>query len=847
MSENKNNPDLKSSITVTDMYKDWYLDYASYVILERAIPRYEDGLKPVQRRILHALKEMDDGRFHKVANVIGQTMQYHPHGDAAINDALISIGQKELLIETQGNWGDSRTGDKAAAARYIETRLSNFSNEVAFNKDITILLDSYDGRKQEPEVLPIKFPILLYQGVEGIAVGLSTKILPHNFNEILKSMISYLKGRAFTLYPDFKTGGYIDIDHYNQGKRGGKIRVRSAIDIIDKNKLIIKNTPYGVNTNSLIESIVKANDKGKIKIKSIEDNTAEDVEIIINLIKGTSPDITIDALYAFTNCEVSISPNCCVIINNSPQFISVNKLLKISTDYAISVFKKELEHKLNKFLEKWHFQTLEIIFISNKIYRKMEKSTSWDSMIAMIEKSLEPFRKDLKKDVSVDDIEKLTELKIKRISKYDLDKAKKNILTIEEQISSTKRNLNNLVDYAIDYYETLMNDYGKNQIRSSSIEKFDSISVRRVAIANKKLYVNKKDGFIGFDLKADEFVSECSELDNIIVFLKNGTYMVTQVGPKKYIGNNIIYAAIWKKNDSHMIYNYIYKDSNSSWSYVKRFSITSAIRDRVYTLTKNEDKSKAIYLTANPNSEAEIISIDLDFKSKARVKNLEYDFSKLDIKSKNAKGNILTKYSVRKIEQRSIGESTLGGKDFWLDEVLGRLNHDERGRYLGKFNSKDTLLIVKNDGVYSMLKIDLNYRFKVSEIKILEKFIADSIFSCMYYDGETKNYFIKRFKIETKTLNKEFIFINESKGTRLLLVSIDSSPLFKFNYHSNSGTKKTKHIDVADFVQIKGWKSRGNKVSSLKRMSGFEVLEKEENEESDEIDGFNGNTMNLFE
>ena len=858
MDDDKKEIGFRDSFSVSEMYQKWYLDYASYVILERAIPRYEDGLKPVQRRILHALKNIDDGRFHKVANVIGQTMQFHPHGDAAINDALVALGQKDLLVDTQGNWGDHRTGDRAAASRYIETRLTDFAKEVSFNKNITNWIDSYDGRNKEPEVLPVKFPILLYQGAEGIAVGLSTKILPHNFNEIIKSIILYLKGKSFTLLPDFTTGGSIDIDSYNRGARGGKVRVRADIDVLDKNTLVVTSVPYGVTTTSLIDSIIKANDKNKIKIKNIEDNTSENVEIVVNLIKGTSPDMTIDALYAFTNCEASISPNCCVIIDNRPEFINVNKLLKYSVDHYMNIFRMELEYDLSKLQDKWHQQSLEIIFISNRIYRKIEDLSSLDLIISTIGKSLETFTENLTRPITEDDISRLTELKIKRISKYDLDKAEQNILSIEKQIKEVKHNIDNIVEYAISYYNDLLSNYSMGKDRKTVVRKFDTISARTVAIANKKLYVNRKDGFIGFDLKSDEYISECSELDSVIVFLEDGTYVVSSIESKKYIGNNILHVAVWKKNDDHMVYNYVYRDTNTNWSYVKRFSVTAAIKDRVYSLTKNEDKSLALYITANPNSEAEMVSIDLDLRSKARIKNLKYDFSTLDIKNKTSKGNILTKYIIKKISQISKGESTLGGKDLWIDESVGKLNYESRGRFLGKFDSSDTLLCVKIDGSYSIVTIDLNQRFKLDDILVLDKFNPKSILSCMYYDSLAKTNYIKRFNIETSTLDKEFHFMGEGNSAKLLLITLHEGAIFKFNYHSATGQKKTKEIKVDDFVNVKGWKSIGNKIPPHKRMSGFEIIVREvDGNDPEDInkkenlgvidDNPDSDTLNLFE
>ena len=844
---------FKNSASISEMYQKWYIDYASYVILQRAIPRFEDGLKPVQRRILHTLKNMDDGRFNKVANVIGQTMQYHPHGDAAINDALVSLGQKDLLLETQGNWGDHRTGDRAAASRYIETRLTDFAKKIAFNKNITNWIDSYDGRKKEPDVLPVKFPILLYQGTEGIAVGLSTKILPHNFNELIKAIILYLRGKSFILFPDFNTGGCIDVESYNKGARGGKVRVRAEIEVLDKNTLAVNSIPYGVTTTSLIDSILKANDKNKIKIKNIEDNTSENIKILIHLVKGTSPDMTIDALYAFTNCEVSISPNCCVIIKNTPEFININTLLKYSVDHFMKIFKMELEYKLNTLLDSWHQLSLEIIFISNRIYRKIEELSTWDSITLTIMNSLEPFSKDLKKPITEEDILKLTELRIKRISKYDSDKAQQNIISIENNIREVESNINNLVDYAISYYEGLLSNFKKGKDRKTIIQKFDNISARQVAIPNKKLYVDRKDGFIGFDLKSDEFISECSELDNVIIFLENGTYIITSIESKKYIGNNILHVAVWKKSDEHMVYNYIYKDAQTNWSYVKRFSVTSSIKDKVYSLTNNNDKSIALYITANPNSEAEVISIDLDLRSKARIKNLKYNFSALDIKSRVSKGNILTKYLIRKIGQFSKGESTLGGKDLYIDESVGKLNFESRGKYLGKFDSNDMLLCIKNNGSYTTVTIDLNHRFKLDNILILEKFNRESAVSCMYYDSKTKNNYIKRFNIETSTADQEFYFLDENSFMKLLLVTTTEDSIFKFNYHSSIGTKKIKEIDINSFVSIKGWKSIGNKVNYYKRMSAYEVIEKKvdlENSNMDnklERDNNSSETLNLFE
>ncbi len=758
---------------ISSMYEDWFLEYASYVILERAVPKIEDGLKPVQRRILHSMKEMHDSRYHKVANIIGNTMQYHPHGDAAIGDALVNLGQKDLLIDTQGNWGDVRTGDRSAAPRYIEARLSEFALEVAFNKPITQTNPSYDGRKDEPIALPMKFPLLLAQGAEGIAVGLSTKILPHNFNELLKSSIQILKEKPFKIFPDFQTGGLIDVTQYNNGKRGGKIRVRSHIDIVDKHTLKISSIPYNTTTTNLIDSIVKANNSGKIKVKNIENNTAEEIEIIINLVKGVSPDMTIDALYSFTNCEISVSPNCCVIVNNKPEFITVNELLKISTENTLRFLKLELNYKLKVLKEKWHILSLEKVFIESRIYRDIEECDTWDLIINTIFKKLEPFKKKFEREITNEDISKLTEIKIKKITKYDKLKQKNNIQNIEDEIEELNNDIKHIVEYTIRYYEHLLNKYGKDKLRITEISEFDSISVKSVAIANKKLFVNKKEGFIGTKLSKDDFVDKCSNVDDIIIFLDDGRYMVTKISDKKYIGKNINHIDIWKKNDSHMIYNIVYKDGKTKNSYVKRFSIPSLIRDRFYNLTQGNDGSKILYFTANPNSESEIINIYLNNKAKAKNKIFEYDFKDLAIKNKSSKGNILTKYTVRRIARKAIGESTLGGRKLWVDKNIGKINLENRGIYLGSFNSQDKIIIFYKEGNYEVVECDLNKRFKMSEIFIIEKFNPDIIYSLLYKDGKNKQYYIKRFKIETLMVDKKFSLISDSRGSNWFLIIIN--------------------------------------------------------------------------
>jgi len=818
--KNKDNNSISSSMRkVSHMYEDWFLDYASYVILERAVPKIDDGLKPVQRRILHSMRRIHDKRFHKVANIIGHTMQFHPHGDQAIGDALVAMGQKDLLIDTQGNWGDTRTGDKAAAPRYIEARLTDFALEIVFNKNITKYQPSYDGRNNEPISLPVKFPLVLAQGAEGIAVGLSTKILPHNFNDLIKCSISVLKDKTFTIYPDFQNGGLIDVSNYNNGKKGGKIRIRCNIDIIDKETLRIKDLPYGTTTSSLIDSIVKANNSGKIKIKNIEDNTSENVDILIHLIKGVSPNVTIDALYAFTNCEISISPNCCIINENKPEFISVNELLRLSAFNTKNILKEELEYNLFELQEKLHYLTLESIFIENKIYRKIENCITWESIINTIDNALNKYKKQLIRKYNEEDIKGLTEIKIRKITKYDKNKQSDIIKKINNNIEEVENNLNNINDYAIRYFEHLKKTFGKGFIRKTEVVTFDSISARRVIVANKKLYVNRVQGFIGMNLKNSEYISKCSEIDNVIVFLSNGTYMITNVEDKKYIGENIIYVNIWKKNDSHMIYNLIYKDLASNISYVKRFSVTSVIKDRKYNISKKE--GKILYFTANPNSESEVVSIYLHYKAKAKNKIFNYDFSMINIKGRQSKGNIVTKHNVRKIEQKSIGESTLGGRELFVDENIGKLNVEKRGIYLGLFNSEDKIIVLYKDGSYEMTTFDLSNRYKMSDISILEKYNKDKIYTAIHQDGKSKKMYIKRFNINTNTLSRRYTFISENRGSKLLLLSNFYSLMISYNYRINNGEKRSKNIIVNDYIDIKGYTAQGRILDNKKRMSGF--------------------------
>ena len=832
--------------SVSRLYKNWFLDYASYVILERAVPKYDDGFKPVQRRILHSMKEMDDGRFHKVANIIGQTMQYHPHGDAAIGDALVNLGQKDMLIDTQGNWGDTRTGDSAAAPRYIEARLSKFALDVVFNKDLTEWQNSYDGRKQEPVALPVKFPMLLAQGVEGIAVGLSTKIMPHNFCELIKGSIDILNGKRVKLLPDFMSGGMGDFSQYNEGKKGSKVRLRADVEVIDKMTLAIRTIPYNTTTGSLIDSILKANDSGKIKIKKVEDNTAKDVEILVHLKQGVSSDVAIDALYAFTNCEISISPNCCVIIDNNPQFLSVNDLLKMSTENTVELLRKELEIQKAALDEKWHFSSLEKIFIENRIYRDIEECETWEDVLAAIDSGLAPFKSKFKRDITQEDIIKLTEIKIKRISKFDSFKADELIAKIEHDLEEVQNNLKHLTDYAIRYFEQILKNHGNNRKRKTEIVQFDTIKARRVAAANVKLYMNREDGFIGTSLKKDEFVCDCSDLDDIIVFRNDGKLTVTRIGEKTFVGKDIIHVAIWKKSDQHMIYNAIYYDGKSKISYAKRFSVSSVIRDREYEITQGNDNSKLLYFTANPNSESEMVTVTLHSSVNARKKVFDFDFADLSIKGRGVKGNIVSKYKIRKIIQKEIGESTLGGRDIWLDENIGRLNADKQGRYLGSFNTDDSILVIYDDGDYELTNFELTNRYKINEISLIEKFNDKTFLSAIHYDGGSKTYYVKRFIIETSTFGRRFKFISEERGSKLIQISYSQTPILQFNYRTKRGEKKTKQENLLEFVDVKGWKALGNKLGNYLRISGFKWLEPDIEEVQVDVTDDSDDELTLF-
>ncbi|MFN5921886.1 MAG: DNA gyrase/topoisomerase IV subunit A, partial [Bacteroidota bacterium] len=703
---------------MTGLYENWFLDYASYVILERAVPAVNDGLKPVQRRILHAMKEMDDGRFNKAANIIGQTMQYHPHGDAAIGDAMVGLGQKDLLIETQGNWGDVRTGDAAAAPRYIEARLSKFALEVAFNAQTTAWQASYDGRKKEPVTLPMKFPLLVAQGVEGIAVGLATKILPHNFCEILRAAIDCTKGKTFELYPDFATGGMVDVTNYNKGAKGGKVRVRAKIEEADKKTLIVRDIPFGTTTTSVIDSIVKANDNGKIKIKKVIDNTAKDVEIEIQLAPGVSPDITMDALYAFTDCEVSISPNACVIVNEKPIFTDVAELLRLSVEYTRELLKRELEIRKGELDEQWHFSSLEKIFIEKRIYRDIEECETFEAVIDTIFKGMNKYKKMFRREITEDDILKLTEIKIKRISKYDSFKADDVMRRIEEELKQVQNDLDNLKAYQVKYYENLLKKYGKGRERKTEIKLFDTIQANQVAIANKKLYVNRAEGFVGIGnaMKNDEYITDCSDIDDIIIFRKDGKMQVSKVQDKFFAGKDIIYVDVFRKNDERKIYNMIYLDGKTKTSYAKRFAVLGITRDKEYDLTAGTPNSKVLYFTANPNSEAELVEVTLSPMSHARKLTFDFNFAELAIKGRQVLGNIVSKYLIKSIKLKAKGGSTLGGRKIWYDDVLGRLNVDDRGTYLGEFDSNDQIIVFYKDGHYELTNFDLTNHYEAEQV-----------------------------------------------------------------------------------------------------------------------------------
>jgi topoisomerase-4 subunit A len=825
------------SVAIDGLYESWFLDYASYVILERAVPKIEDGFKPVQRRIMHSLKEMDDGRFNKVANVIGNTMQYHPHGDAAIGEAIVNIGQKDILIETQGNWGDVRTGDGAAAPRYIEARLSKFALDVVYNPQTTEWQLSYDGRKREPVTLPVKFPLLLAQGVEGIAVGLSTKILPHNFNELIKASIDVLKGKNPKVYPDFPTGGTGDFTDYNQGLRGGKIKVRAKIEIMDKKTLIIKEIPFSTTTTSLMESIVKASEKGQIKVKQVIDNTAKDVEIQILLQPGQSPEIAMDALYAFTDCEISISPNACVIIEDKPTFLTVGDILKYNTRQTVELLKRELEIRKGELMEKILFSSLEKIFIENRIYRNIEEAESWEEVIETIDKGLKPHKKKFYREITRDDIIRLTEIRIKRISKFDSFKADEMLRDLQKELKETEHNLKNLTDYAIAYYQNLLTKYGKGRERKTEIKSFQSVTAVEVIANNQKLYVNRADGFVGYGLKRDEYIADCSELDDIIAIRKDGKMLVSRIQEKAFMGKDILFVGIWKKGDERMVYNVIYSDGKSGQGFVKRFNLPGMIRDKEYDLTQGNPNSKLYYVSGNPNGEAEQVEVKLSQSSSARKKIFKFDFAELEVKGRGARGNILTKYPLRKVDFLKAGGSTLSKLDLWYDADAGRINKEKRGRYLGKFEGDDQLIAFGRNGTYKITGYEITNRYEPEKTLLVERFNPEKPISAVYVDGESKQFMVKRFLIETSTADKEFGFISEGIGSRLVVVTTSETPEVEVTEVKGKDKEKvTDTVNLEEIVEIKGWKALGNRLSQNKVTNVTLVAEPEETgfEEGDE-------------
>jgi topoisomerase-4 subunit A len=828
----ENTEDENDTITkVTGMYKDWFLDYASYVILERAVPAIEDGFKPVQRRIMHSLKELDDGRYNKVANVVGHTMQYHPHGDQSIGDAMVQIGQKELLIDCQGNWGNILTGDGAAASRYIEARLSKFALEVLYSPKITDWGVSYDGRRAEPNNLPVKFPLLLASGAEGIAVGLSTKVLPHNFNELIDSSIKILKGKPFTLYPDFLTQGIADVSNYNDGMRGGRVRVRAKIGQLDKNTLVITQIPFSTNTTTLIDSILKANDKGKIKIKKIEDNTAAEVEILIHLFPGVSPDKTIDALFAFTACETSVAPLGCVIEDNKPLFIGVSDMLKISTNRTVQLLKSELEIQLGELEEQWHFLSLERIFIENKIYRDIEDKTTREDVLQAVDDGLKPFTQHLKRAVTEEDILRLLDIRIMRISKFDSNKAQDKIEALEGSIEQVKYDLEHIIDFAIAYFTRLKEKYGKGRERQTELRIFDDIEATKVVLRNTKLYVNREEGFVGTSLKKDEYVTDCSDIDDVIVFLRNGKMMITKVDAKTFVGKDIIHVAIFDKSDKRTIYNMIYRDGKSGPSYIKRFNVSGVTRDKPYDLTNETAGSQTLYFSCNPNGEAEVITILLRQVGSIKKLKFDIDFASLAIKGRASKGNLVTKYPIKKIELKEKGISTLLPRKIWFDDTVQRLNVDARGELLGEFRPSDKILVISQAGKIKVITPELTTHFDEDMI-VLEKWIPKKPISAIYYDGEKERYYIKRFLVETE--NKEESFITEHPNSRLEIVATDYRPVAELVFTKVKGVQKENMtVDIESFIAVKGFKALGNQLTTdkLKQVNLLEPLPYEAPEE----------------
>jgi topoisomerase IV subunit A len=816
-------------IPVSGMYKDWFLDYASYVILERAVPASLDGLKPVQRRLLHSMKDLDDGRYNKVANIIGHTMKYHPHGDASIGDALVQLGQKDIMIDCQGNWGNTLTGDGAAAPRYIEARLSKFALEIAFNPKTTEWQSSYDGRNKEPVHLPVKFPLLLAQGAEGIAVGLACKILPHNFIELIDGSIDLLKGRKPRIYPDFQNGGMADFSNYNDGLRGGRVRVRAKIKELDKKTLVINEIPFGANTGSLIETIVKAADKGKIKVRKIEDNTADKAEILIHLPPGTSPDKTIDALYAFTDCEISISPNACVIFDDKPEFIGVTEMLRRSTERTVALLKMELEIKRAELLEQWHFSSLEKIFIENRIYRDIEEEETWEGVIAAIDKGLKPYTKHLKRAVTEDDITRLTEIKIKRISKFDSFKADEIIRKLEDGIAEVNHHLDNLIEFAIAYYKNLKDKFGKGRERRTEIKAFDNIEATKVIVANKKLYVDRAEGFAGWGMRKDEYVCDCSEIDDVIVFKRDGTMMVTRIDNKKFVGKDIIHIDVWKKDDDRTIYHMVYQDGPRGATMIKRFAVNSITRDKDYDLTKGTKDSQVLYFSHNPNGEAEVITVKLRPRPNLKKLKFDFDFSELAIKGRNANGNTLTKHIVSKIELKEKGTSTLSARKIWFDDVVNRLNVDGRGQYLGEFAGNDRILTISSKGYYKLTGFDLSTHFD-EDLIVLEKWVHLKPVSAVYFDGEKEQYYVKRFLVEKS--DKPFTFISEHENSILEIATLQHAPVINIQFDKRSSDRESEQVNLREFIAVKGVNAIGNKLTTHK-VKSIDLAEPDEDLEAE--------------
>jgi len=822
---------LRNVTYLSGMYQNWFLDYASYVILERAVPYVNDGLKPVQRRILHAMKQLDDGRYNKVANIIGNTMQYHPHGDASIGDALVQLGQKELLIDMQGNWGNILTGDSSAAPRYIEARLSKFALEVLFNPKTTNWKQSYDGRNKEPITLPVKFPLLLAQGVEGIAVGLASKILPHNFNELIDACVAYLQGKEFELYPDFPTAGMVEVSRYNDGLRGGAVKVRARIEKFDNRTLKITEIPFGKTTSTLIESIIKANDKGKIKIKKIDDNTAADVEILIHLANGISSDKTIDALYAFTDCETSISPNACIVENDKPKFIGVAEILRRAADNTVALLKLELEIRKRELEEAWHYASLERIFIENRIYRDIEECETWELVVSTIDEGLKPHTKNLMRAVTRDDVIRLTEIKIKRISKFDIDKAKDFIKSIEDEIAEIEVHLANIIPFTIRYFKAIKKKYGKGRERKTEIRNFENIVAAKVVVANQKLYVNREEGFIGTSLKKDEYVCDCSDIDDIIIIRKNGTYFVTKVADKSFVGKNLLHIAVFRKNDKRTVYNVAYRDGRSGNNYVKRFSVTSITRDKEYDITKETVGSRILYFSANPNGEAEVIRVVL--KPKARLKKtvFEFNFAELAVKGRASMGNILTRNDVNKITLKHEGVSTLGGRKIWFDTDVLRLNTDQRGDFIGEFLGDEKILIVSRPASFHFTSFDLSNHYS-DNISVIEKYDQEKIWSAVFFDADQEYYYMKRFIMEGN--GKEVSFLGENPGNKLICLTDEQYPRFEIVYGGKNEDRPKQIIVGNEFIGVKSYKARGKRLSiyEISKIKEIEPLpKKEENTE----------------